>query len=213
VSLKFAPLTMLYLNFSSALVALAFMWFGSQSASLGGFWFGCFLWGASLASSFPTALNLAESLMPLTGTSGSIFMVGASAVRIRFPNFGSFAQSHGAELNSGGICDSCVVRVVPGQCGSHRKLQCTSRGLPRCHLRHDRLYCVPAPVFLQRGISDSSCPGESQYLSSRSRPRIFAQVTCCSRSCTLVSSATFATSSSVGSAGEFRSCDCISTCG
>eukprot|EP01122_Echinamoeba_exundans_P016121 TRINITY_DN807_c0_g1_i1.p1 TRINITY_DN807_c0_g1~~TRINITY_DN807_c0_g1_i1.p1 ORF type:complete len:671 (-),score=93.43 TRINITY_DN807_c0_g1_i1:3914-5926(-) len=95
VSLKFAPLTMLYCNFASALVALAFMWFGSQSASsLGSFWFGCFLWGASLASSFPTALNLAESLMPLTGTSGSIFMVGASAGEFVIPALFGWAQGN-----------------------------------------------------------------------------------------------------------------------
>lgn len=93
LSLKIRPAMMLFGNIAGSVVGLALMWLGaSSSSSLPTFWLGIFVWGAALASSFPTALNLAESMMPLTGAAGSIFMIGASAGEFILPAIMGVAQ-------------------------------------------------------------------------------------------------------------------------
>ncbi len=97
ISTKLKPRTMIVIDLAGCYLACAvvILWKDSGLAT----WIGTVLMGLSIASLFPTSINLAERNMKMTGAITSWFFVGTSIGSMFFPWFiGQFMESTGPQV-------------------------------------------------------------------------------------------------------------------
>jgi len=97
VSTKLRPRTMLSIDLLGCFISCAVVLIWNESAAAT--WIATILMGMSLASLFPSSLNLAERNMKITGSVTSWFLVGSSLGSMFFPWFiGQYLESRGPHI-------------------------------------------------------------------------------------------------------------------